>query len=126
MKFTLFLLLISSAFAQKKPITLETLNGAGRGGGRSGAGMPMAWAPDGKAFVFRQGQSLMLYDAAGKTSRELASIEEMEKAALNPPSDEGPMDWQNRRARSGVAQFSKDGQFVLYPAEGDVFLIPVA
>src|SRR5262245_37676879 len=37
-KFSTFLLLAASAFAQKQPITLETLNSAGLGGGRGDAG----------------------------------------------------------------------------------------
>ena len=48
-KFSILILLAASAFAQKKPITLETLSAGGRGGGRGGAGFagPPTWMPDG-------------------------------------------------------------------------------
>ncbi len=127
MRFITLLLLVSSVFAQKKPITLETLYEAGRGrGGALGAGRgggPVTWAPDGKSFAFRQGRSLMLYDPATRTSKELASTEAIDAAALAPPPDEGPMDWQNRRARTGALEWSADGTMLLYPSAGDVFLI---
>jgi len=35
-KFSILLLLAASAFAQKQPITLETLSAGGRGGGGRG------------------------------------------------------------------------------------------
>ncbi len=125
MKFTIILLLVSSAFAQKKPITLEALYGAGRGGaGRGGAGVAN-WAPDGKTFVFREGRSLKIYDPATKSSRELVSTEAIDGAAEAPPAADVPMDWTNRRARTGGIQWSDDGKLLLYPARGDIFLIHV-
>ena len=124
MRFVTILLLAASAFAQKKPITLETLNEAGgRGGGGRGFGGLATWAPDGKTFVFRQGRNLMLYDPATKTSKELISAEPIDAAALAPPADEGPVDWQNRRARTGSLEWSADGKMLLYPSAGDVFLV---
>src|SRR5579884_4062092 len=79
-KFAVLALLASSAFAQKKPITLDTLNQAGRGG-RGGFGAA-TWAPDGKSFVTRQGRNLVLYDAATQTTRQLASTEAIDGAAI--------------------------------------------
>jgi len=126
LKFTILVLALLPAFAQKKPITLETLNEGGRGGGGGrGPGGPATWAPDGKTFVFRQGRSLMIYDPATKSARELVSTEAIDDAAMAPPSDDGPMDWQNRRARVGGMQWSNDGKTLLYTARGDVFLIHV-
>ena len=121
-KIALLFLLAAALFAQKKPITLETLNQGGRGGrGVAGAA---TWAPDGKTFVFRQGRSLMIYDPAGKTSRTLVSTEAIDAAALKPPSEEDqPMDWTNRRARIGGMEWSSDGKALLYSAGGDLFLI---
>jgi dipeptidyl-peptidase-4 len=122
MKIVAILLLASCAFAQKKPITLETLNQGGRGGGRGFAGAA-TWAPDGRTFAFRQGRNLMLYDPATRTSREMVATQGIDAAALAPPPDDGPVDWQNRRARTGSLEWSDDGKMLLYPAGGDVFLV---
>jgi len=121
-KVALILLVFSAAFAQKKPITLETLNQGGRGGGRGGPGAAN-WAPDGKTFLTRQGRDLAIYDPATKTSKVLVSTEAIDAAAMNPPADDGPMDWQNRRARTGGMEWSADGKELLYTSGGDVFLI---
>lgn len=120
-KLTLALLLACSAFAQKKPVTLESLE-AGRGGGRGSAGAP-TWAPDGRTFVFREDHNLKVYDPATKSSSILVSTEEIDAAAAAPPPDDGPMDWQNRRAGRGGMQFSSSGKELLYTARGDVFVI---
>jgi len=124
-KLTVFLLVSVCATAQKKPITLETLNQGGRGGGRGGAGMagPPTWSPDGKTFVFRQGRTLMIYDPATKASKTLLDTSAIDAAAVTPPADDGPVDWTNRRARTGGMTFSADGKQLLYTASGDLFLI---
>ena len=124
-KFVLFALLLPSAFAQKKPITLETLNLAGRGGGGRGF-FGATWAPDGKSFVTRAGRNLVVYDAATQKTRDLVSTEAIDNAAQRSRDDEGPTDWTNRRARLGGMQFSTDGKSLLYTSGGDVFLIDVA
>jgi dipeptidyl-peptidase-4 len=118
------LVLAVCAFGQKKPITLETLSQGGRGGGGRGAGGPAAWAPDGKTFLVRQGRSLSIYDPATKTSKPLLSTEEIDGAALVLPSEDGPVDWVNRRARTGGMEWAT-GNVLLYPAGGDLFLIHV-
>jgi len=119
------LLLVASAFAQKEPITLETL-GAGRGGGRGGGFAAPTWMPDGKSFVFRQGGDLMLYDPANRASRLLLDTTPLEEAAIPAPPDGGPTDWTNRRASLGDMQVSSDGKSILYAAGGDLFLIHTA
>ena len=126
-KLCVFLLIAASAAAEKKPITLETLNQGGRGGGRGGAGMagPPTWSPDGKTFVFRQGRTLMIYDPAAKTSKTLLDIGAIDAAAFTPPADDGPVDWTNRRARMGGMSFSADGKQLLFTAGGDLFLIHI-
>jgi dipeptidyl-peptidase-4 len=122
-KFWIFLLLAGSVFAQKQPITLETLNAGGRGGRGGGfAGAP-TWMPDGKSFVFRQGRSLMLYDATTQTSKLLIDTTPIDAAAVNVPPEDGPTDWTNRRARIGGMQLSGDGKVMLASAGGDLFLI---
>ncbi|MBZ5586820.1 MAG: S9 family peptidase [Acidobacteriia bacterium] len=130
LRLTVFLLALSSAFAQaqaqKKPITLEALSQAGGRGGRGmGAGMPAAWTPDGKLALLRENRRLAFYDPATKTNRELLSTEGIESAAVSAPREDGPVDWTNRRARAGGPQFSDSGKELLYPSGGDIFLIHV-
>jgi dipeptidyl-peptidase-4 len=125
-KFVLFALLLPCAFAQKKPITLETLSQAGRGGGGRGF-FGATWAPDGKSFVTRAGRGLAIYDPATQKTRDLVSTEGIDNAALRSrDEEEGPVDWTNRRARLGGMQFSADGKSLLYTAGGDIFLIDIA
>ena len=130
LKFTVCLLLVAPAFGQKKPITLESMNEGGRGGVPSGPGRgagAATWAPDGKTFVFRQGRSLMIYDPATKSSKDLVAVDAMDAAAaaMNPPPNDGPFDWTNRRVRAGGLQFSSDGKELLYASGGDLFLVHV-
>jgi dipeptidyl-peptidase-4 len=125
LKFTLCLLLVASAFGQKRPITLDSMNEGGRGVGRGGAAV--TWAPDGKTFVFRQGRGLRVYDPATRSSKELVDVDAMDAAAaaVNSPPTDGPFDWTNRRVRAGGLQFSSDGKELLYAGDGDLFLVHV-
>ena len=85
-KFAVFTLFLSAAFAQKQPVTMETLDQGGRGGGgRAGAAV---WAPDGRSFVTRAGRSLVVYDAATQKTRDLVSTQAIDAAAVRP-ADEG-------------------------------------
>src|SRR5436190_1568625 len=110
MKCVFPLLLAASAFAQKQPITLETLQTGGRGG-RGGAafGGAPTWMPDGKTFITRQGRGLSFYDPATRESKPLIDTTAIDAAAIPVPPDEGPVDWTNRRARVGGMQISPDG-----------------
>ncbi|HEY1219243.1 MAG: S9 family peptidase [Bryobacteraceae bacterium] len=121
-KLALIFLLASSVFAQKKPITLEVLSHAGRGGGR-GAGGPELWMPDGKSFLVHQGNRLSQYDCATRQSKPVMTLDEIDAAAVAPPIDEGPTDWINRRAGLGSMQLSTSGNELLYTARGDIFVI---
>jgi dipeptidyl-peptidase 4 len=118
--FLLALVLAPALFAQKKPITLDTLNQAGRGGGRGGMAL---WAPDGKTFVTRRAGNLDIYDPATRTSKELVSTQPIDAAAVKGAVEDEPMDWQNRRSRVGGMEWSADGRELLYTAAGDVFVI---
>jgi len=115
----LALLLATAAFAQKKPITLETVNELAV---RAGPGPPI-WAPDGQRFAFRQGRSLMLYSIAAKSAKTLASLDHLDAAAVKPSAGDPPFDWTNRRVETGDLQWSADGKALLAAAGGDVFLI---
>jgi dipeptidyl-peptidase 4 len=126
-KLVLFALLLPCAFAQKKPITLETLNQGGRGGGGRGGFGAATWAPDGKTFITRAGRNLGVYDPATQKTRDLVSTEAIDGTAVRGSrDDEEPTDWTNRRARLGGTQFSADGKSLLYTSGGDIFLIDVA
>jgi dipeptidyl-peptidase-4 len=126
LRFTVCLLLVAPVFAQKEPITLESMNQGGRGVAPSVPGRGAAtWAPDGKTFVFRQGRSLMIYDPATKSSKDLVAVDALDAAAVNPPPNDGPFDWTNRRVRDGGLQFSSDGKELLYAGGGDLFLVQV-
>ncbi len=108
------------AFAQKKPVTLESLKAVKHLGDG-----PATWAPDGKTFLFQRGSTLRIYDCASRTSKELVSTEALDSAAVKMP-EEGAFGWTNRRVESGETAFSASGKEVLYTGEGDLFLIHVA
>ena len=120
-KWGVLLLLAAGASAQKKPITLETLRDAARERDVPGAAH---WAPDGKTFAFQQDKVLKLYVPAEKASRLIVSLDALDAAAIRPP-DDGPMEWMNRRARTGGIDWSADGKTLLYAGNGDLFLIRV-
>ncbi|HEV3329597.1 MAG TPA: DPP IV N-terminal domain-containing protein [Bryobacteraceae bacterium] len=113
------LLLALAAFAQKKPITLATVDEMAQ---RERPGAPV-WAPDGNSFVFRQGRNLMLYRIASKSAKTLVALDDLDAVAVKPPAGDGPYDWTNRRARTGDLQWSVDGKTLLTVEGGDIFLI---
>ena len=110
---------MAPVFAQKKPVTLESLKEVKYE--RDG---PATWAPDGKTFLFQRGPALRIYDCATRTSKELVSTEALDAAAVKMP-EEGAFGWTNRRVDSGGMEFSASGKEVLYSTGGDLFLIHV-
>jgi dipeptidyl-peptidase-4 len=110
-------------WAQKKPITLETMEEAARLAPQ-GAGNPVAWSPDGKRFLYRQGRRLVIYDPATGSSKDLIDTSAIDPAAVRPEAAQSqPFEWENRRVRDTPVQWSS-GE-VLYSTGGDVFLIQV-
>jgi len=107
-----------SVFAQKKPITLETVTA--RSGGRGAMGGAIEWSPDGKHFGYFKGKQLMLYDVAAKSEKELLPLDALEKAAVPVPSAER-FDFQNRRVSENKFQWSPSGKEMLLSAGGDLF-----
>ena len=75
-------LLIVSLYAQKKPITIETLTERTRPAGAFTG--EIVWSPDGKRFAYMQGNRVMLYDMRAKAETELLSLDALEKAAIPP------------------------------------------
>ena len=118
---SLALLLATSVFAQKKPITLETLAQAARP--PRGAAAPELWLPDGRSFLVRQNNRLSLYDCASGRSRLVLALDALDTAAVEPPTGDAPTDWTNRRAGVGAMQISANGKQLLYTTHGDIFLI---
>ena len=104
-----------------KPITLETLEEAGRLTPQ-GPGNPVAWAPDGKQFLYRQDRRLIFYDLVTGSSKDLIDTAAMDAAAERPSvSESQAFDWQNRRVRETPVQWV--GGEVLYATGGDLFVI---
>jgi dipeptidyl-peptidase-4 len=116
----LFLLFAAQAFAQKKPITVDTLDEV-RHGGR---GRGVDWAPDGKAYVFREQKMLKIYDPAAKSSKDLVSTEAMKSVAVKT-DESGAFDWINRRTHDGGIEWSDSSKELIYSSGGDLFLVHV-
>jgi dipeptidyl-peptidase 4 len=109
--------------AQKKPITLETMEEAARAAPQ-GPGNPVAWSPDGQQFLYRQGRRLVTYDPARGSSKDLVDTAAMDAAAVRPAVVESrPFDWENRRVRETPVQWA--GSQVLYSTGGDVFVVQI-
>ncbi len=115
----LLFLFILPLFAQKKPVTLESLKAV-----KHSSDSPATWAPDGKTFLFTRENSLRIYDPATRTSKELVSTEALDAAAVKGP-EEGAYGWTNRYVESGRMEFSGSGKEVLYSTGGDLFLIHI-
>src|SRR5580698_5443719 len=79
-RYLFLLLIVLPLWAQKKPVTLESLKAV-----QQEKDGPPTWAPDGKTFLFQRGQSLRIYDPAAKTSKELISTEALDAAAVKAP-----------------------------------------
>jgi len=113
----LLLLCDATAFAQKKPVTLDAL---------AQAPVPRApeiqWSPGGRRFVFTQDGRIQLYDAASRAQREIISLAELANAAVKvPPSS--AHGWENRRVSEQSVQWTPDGKSLVVSAGGDVFLV---
>ena len=106
-------------FAEKKPITIDTLMESGDHSERPGA---PAWSPTGKEFAFQKGGKLWLYDIGARKAQELLDLSELNKAAVKPPEDEA-FDWQNRRVAESSFTWDKSGEQLLIAAGGDLFLL---
>ncbi len=105
------------AEAQKKPVTIESLQQTRF---PDSGGTPV-WAPDGKRFVFRQDSKVFLYDVAAKSQKELFALAGMEKLALRPSTPRA-FGWENQRVQEAPLQWAPDGKSLLCLVFGDLFL----
>jgi dipeptidyl-peptidase 4 len=105
---------------QKKPVTLQSLAEQAE---RMKADMPAqpVWPAQGKRFAFRKGETVMLYDIASKSEKELFSQAELTKRAT-PVVESVRASWENRRLQERTLQWSPDGGAILVVAGGDLFL----
>src|SRR5229473_2519581 len=110
-----------AALADKRPVTLDDVTATR--GPRAGSGA-ITWAPDGKRFAFREGNSIWQYDVRSKLKKEIVSLVGLrEKAVKGAPAD--AFDWQNRRVTESSYQWSSSGAEMLVSANGDLFLVQV-
>jgi dipeptidyl-peptidase 4 len=121
----LFLLISATAFGQKKAITLDALEEIGRLPSAGLRGNPLAWSPDGTHFVYRQGERLMIFDAATQVPMELFDLSKLPVRKPTPAVVPQPFEWQNRRVSESPVQWSSDGSKILYATGGELFLIDV-
>src|SRR5579863_3214506 len=108
-----------SLFAQKKSVTLESMEELGHIHG----GISATWSPDGKSFAYVQDHAMIVYDCAAKTSRQLVDTDALDSAAVKPAPDQ-PDEWQDRYVHD--AAFEWRGDSILYSAGGDLSLIHTA
>jgi dipeptidyl-peptidase-4 len=105
-----------SLFAQKKPITIDTVVQQSH----EREAPQVVWAPDGKRFAFFQGGDVMLYDVPAKSEKKLLTLDSMEKAAV-PVAEPQRFDWRNRRVSEDSLEWSRSGKQLLLSVHGDLF-----
>lgn len=118
------LLLAPSGFAQKKPVTVDVLNRPEISeDSPQSRGNPLAWSPDGKSFVYRQGTKLMIFDVAATTSMDVIDTTVLNAATSKAQaSNDAPFGWQNRHVTESAVQWG-EGDALLTLSGGDLFLV---
>src|SRR5579883_2083171 len=112
----------SLLFAQKKPITIETLTEAANSS--TGFHGEVVWSPDGKRFAYLQNGRIMLYDIRQKSAKELLSTDVLETAAVAPPESDR-FGWENRHVSEESLEWFPSGNQLLVTARGDLFAVGV-
>jgi dipeptidyl-peptidase-4 len=107
--------------ATPKPVTLETLRAAAPEQRET-----RVWAPNGKSFAIRTKTELKIYNAPTKTAHTLLETSKLDASAVKPPSAGAPYDWTNRNASTDEMTWSADGNWLLFPGAGDLFLVNAA
>ncbi len=109
----------TAAWAQRKPVTIETTLGRPRP-----APAPN-WSPDGARFLTISGTKLMVREVSSGTEKELVDLKMLD-ADARTPAPEGAFSWENRGVRERPVQWSADGRHLLISRSGDLFLIDSA
>lgn len=116
------LLLAAAALlpAQKKPVTLESLQEGMRSAFSSFA-PGRVWHPQGGQFAWIAGSKVMVWSKESTEEKELFSFEAAEKSAV-ATTRERAFGWENRRVQEERLQWSADGRKILLLVRGDLFL----
>jgi dipeptidyl-peptidase-4 len=110
--------LAGSLTAQKKPVTLDSLQSSGHT--RS---LPsIVWAPDGKRFAYVEENRVWEYDVPSGKRRELITLSTFQTKAVVPVPPE-MNDWQNRRVAEQSIQWFPSGKDLLVLEGGDLFVL---
>ena len=85
-------------------------------------GITPIWAPNGKEFVYTEGDDVHLYDAASRKDKVWFSTASLEKMAKQPAKPQA-FPWQNRRVTSDSFQWFPNSKDLLAKVNGDLFTI---
>src|SRR5262245_15892735 len=106
---TLVILLAVPLAAQKKPVTLESLDSPGA---RTRSMPSVVWAPDGKRFAYVEENRIWEYDAVSGKRRELITLSTLRTKAIVPLPGEAN-EWRNRRVAEQRIQWAPSGKDML-------------
>jgi dipeptidyl-peptidase-4 len=113
---------LSTAWAAKKPVTVDALMHAGetrRGGGA------ITWSPNGSHFAVNSQGKLSIYDVRSGKTREVLDLHKLNEAA-EAPEPSPVFDWTNRRVGESEIQWFADEKRLLVSAGGDLFIVEIA
>ena len=110
----------ATAWAQKKPVTLESVTES-----RPHGAITPIWSPSGDRLVYRDADTLHLVDCASAKDSELIHLSRLESAAVKGP-EPATFDWTNRRVAAEPVQWFPSGKELLVSEGGDLFIVPVS
>ncbi len=115
----LTLLLVAAGLGfGKRPVTIDDV-GAERGEeGIRG----LVWAPDERAFAYKKGGSLHVFEIEERKHRDVVKLAGLEQEAAPVPEPERFV-WRNRRVRESDVQWFPGGARLLVKAGGDLFVV---
>ncbi len=116
-----FAVCLPSAWAAKKPVTIDALMKSGEAR-RARAGN-ITWAPNGSQFIVDKDGKLSVYDVPSGKSRDIILLTKLEDAAEKPEHPDAVFDWTNRRVGESEVQWFSDNTRLLVAASGDLFLV---
>jgi dipeptidyl-peptidase-4 len=102
------------ASAQKRPVTVDAA------AAYAAPRFEAVWAPDGRTFVYQQGGTLGLFDAAAGSRTELVALSTLSSAAT-PMAEPPAFEWQNRGVQEKHVQWFPSGDALLVSAGGALF-----